>query len=110
MVRMKKDWETWPHVRFWSLSEFTPLLQMYPQARRELPDAASYYLFVDEALFCPGCAILLTTHLPDRDPVIVFYAVGGKFDSRYAADSFTELADAYLREDTLVFASPEADA
>ena len=81
--------------RFWSIEEFTPLREEYPDATC-FEEPAAYFLFADHSINCPAYAIRLSKDRAAGTPILAIYSDNREYCSHPVVDSFSSFVKEYF--------------
>jgi hypothetical protein len=80
---------------FWSIEEFTPLSEEYPDATC-FEEPAAYFLFADHSINCPAYAIRLSKDRAAGTPILATYSDNREYSCHRVVDSFSVFVEVYF--------------
>ena len=80
---------------FWSIEDFSPLCEEYPDAPN-FTEPAAYYLFADHSINCPAYAVRLSEDRVSGSPILAIYSDNRKYSFHPVADSFSAFVEEYF--------------
>jgi hypothetical protein len=82
---------------FWSIEEFTPLTEKYPDATC-FEEPSAHFLFADHSINCPAYAIRLHPNRAASSPILAIYSDNRQYESHRVVDSFSAFVEAYFAQ------------